>query len=124
MSLSIVLYNNKYYLYKIIYYSYSSAIYIGQGLSSGLNSLGRNIYYFIYDEDEESLNNIDPLLDKSKLLMDSSHYINPLPSAPPMDLLSNNIIEYVMVEKNDLRILINSCSNIEIYNKYKDLLYN
>ena len=43
----------------------------------------------------------------------------PLPSAPPIDLMNQQgIIEYVMVEKNDLNFLLTRSDDINMKNKY------
>ena len=115
MNLSIVVYNNKYYILKLLYYSYSSAILIKNGLSNlceGVFDTSSNIYNYLYNENK-NLYEIDPIKDNILL----TNYKTILPSAPPMNLL-NNITEYVMVEKVDLINLINNCNDKNLYNKY------
>jgi len=111
MNVSIILYNNKYYVFKLIYYTYSSVKY----LQDNIGYIGGEIYqYFNAKRNNNMLEDVDPVLD----------YVKPLPSAPPMSLLSNHhqpIVEYVMVEKNDLMCLLHESGNVEMHNKYINL---
>lgn len=131
MNFSIVIYNNKYYIFKIIYYSYSSASYIGRGLKTignGISTMGKNVYYYMYDYgSEEYLNNIDPLHYEPKLLNYNGYpnddIIYTQPSAPPMNIFNHQeVIEYVMVEKNDLNYLLSRSEDINMQSKYNCFL--
>ena len=109
---------------KLIYYTYTTASYLSQGINyfgESIGSLGQNAYYYVYPKN--NLNDIDPLTDDTKYLTYERPPSYILPSAPPMNRVNDTILEYVMVEKKDLLYLINNCNNIELYNKYNNLIY-
>ena len=117
MNISILLYNNKYYILKIIYYSYSSVVYIGSSVGSignTVHDLGKDIYD--YFKKPEQL--------KIEYKPHSEPIFKPLPSAPSLDTLRINsgvnekIKEYIMIEKDDLLKLINNSNDMELFNKY------
>lgn len=110
LNLSIILYNNKYYLLKFVYYSYSSI----RLIKNSISHIGTNIYDYIKKSGDNvpKLEYIDPVLDNRQ--------INYVPSAPPINLLNQNqqFMEYIMVEKEDLIKLLKQSNNKELYNKY------
>ena len=136
MNFSIVLYNNKYVIFQIVYYSYTSVAYIGKGLNSsfiyighGLNKIGKNITNYIYSNENELDNTTSPILCDIKNNMPNIEYIPQLATAPPQNMLQNTIQnvlqntykEYIMVEKGDLLNLLTESGNNVLYNKYINL---